>query len=644
MPDAPRIAKLVAMLRLVFWIAILSGCSLQTPDLGGLSCRQGNCIDGWECHPDKDICVQRIERACGGDGVCWSDVNAGGECEVDDAFLPCGDVDDCSAGCRTCRNGAWSACESESCDLGMPASCGACGDACSAWVANAIPACNTSGPANVCDYSGDCVAGTFDADGDRSNGCEYGCVRSNGGLEICDGLDNDCDGETDETGVASAVCGDGNLCSNAETCDDGFTDSCGTCNVDCSASGAGSTCGDGVVCDETEVCDDGYSDACGTCNEDCTGVGTDSTCGDKIVCPQTENCDDGFGTGCVTCYSGRKPIIIQSSQVVTNLIDFPVLISWATDAELAAQAQPAGLDIKFTADDGTTQLSHEIDFYDSSTGELAAWVKIPSLSTTVDTTLYMYYGDSGIADQQDVAGVWSNNFAGVWHMGEDPSITTDGDCGGGSVHLCDSGPNANHGMSAGSMTSTDVVAGNIGDAIHLDGSSGYFSIPSTPSLDITGAAITLSAWVYSTVNQNDDCGVIVKSAGNNYNYQLGIQGAEQANFRVNTSNGLTYLTGNTQIGQLQWYYIYGIYDGSTAKVYLDDQEDGTANNNGVIDSTTQPVLIGRRALGDNRFFEGYVDEVRIAPVARAVEWMQTEYNNQSSPGTFISVGVEETSW
>ena len=55
-------------------------------------------------------------------------------------------------------------------------------------------------------------------------------------------------------------------------------------------------------------------------------------------------------------------------------------------------------------------------------------------------------------------------------------------------------------------------------------------------------------------------------------------------------------------------------------------------------------MLGRRALGDNRFFNGRIDEARIASVARSTAWMQTEYNNQSNPNGFFDVGVEESAW
>src|SRR5204862_4069024 len=36
----------------------------------------------------------------------------------------------------------------------------------------------------------------------------------------------------------------------------------------------------------------------------------------------------------------------------------------------------------------------------------------------------------------------------------------------------------------------------------------------------------------------------------------------------------------------------------------------------------------------------YLDEVRLSSSTRSATWITTEYNNQSSPGTFITIGSE----
>ncbi len=78
------------------------------------------------------------------------------------------------------------------------------------------PSSEDAGPA------GECPAGFVDADGDLDNGCEYECAPTSPPLEVCDGLDNDCDPETadgaDDPGIGAACDG-----SDEDLCEEGST-------------------------------------------------------------------------------------------------------------------------------------------------------------------------------------------------------------------------------------------------------------------------------------------------------------------------------------------------------------------------------------------------------------------------------------
>ncbi|MHC4639880.1 MAG: hypothetical protein ACYTBV_20675, partial [Planctomycetota bacterium] len=65
----------------------------------------------------------------------------------------------------------------------------------------------------------------------------------------------------------------------------------------------------------------------------------------------------------------RKQITIDNTKVDSDQSDFPVLVSLASDADLAAKAQSDGNDILF-ADNADNKIPHEIELFNDSTGQL----------------------------------------------------------------------------------------------------------------------------------------------------------------------------------------------------------------------------------------------------------------------------------
>lgn len=117
-------------------------------------------------------------------------------------------------------------------------------------------------------------------------------------------------------------------------------------------------------------------------------------------------------------YSYRKKITIDKTKIPSSQTNFPVLVS-LIDNDLKNHARTDGADIVFTSSDGITKLSHEIENYNNSTGNLTAWVNAPSLSSLSNTELYMYYGGSVVIENP--SGVWGD-YEGVWHMNQNPNL------------------------------------------------------------------------------------------------------------------------------------------------------------------------------------------------------------------------------
>jgi len=157
------------------------------------TCTCGSCVPGWWDLDADGICEYSCVKQADDDTACnEKDDDCDGK--VDE------DVDLCSAdhcgGCGLACNAphASSSClkvGADPCDTGN-ASC-------------AVESCTCNGP-------GDCW---FDIDLQVSNGCEYKCDLAAGGVETCNGADDDCDGVVDDVvtseacqGGATGVCAD----------------------------------------------------------------------------------------------------------------------------------------------------------------------------------------------------------------------------------------------------------------------------------------------------------------------------------------------------------------------------------------------------------------------------------------------------
>ncbi|MBL7933878.1 MAG: DUF2341 domain-containing protein [Bacteroidia bacterium] len=133
---------------------------------------------------------------------------------------------------------------------------------------------------------------------------------------------------------------------------------------------------------------------------------------------------DCFSQSAICSYGYRKRITFDPTKVSgsSDLTDFPVLINITSDNDLRTTANSghvrssSGYDIVFTSDDGVTLLNHELTAYTATSGALQCWVKIPNLSTSINTHIYMYYGNSSATVNPSSSATWSNGYVGVWHL------------------------------------------------------------------------------------------------------------------------------------------------------------------------------------------------------------------------------------
>ncbi|MFX1420468.1 MAG: hypothetical protein ACFE9N_16305, partial [Promethearchaeota archaeon] len=169
-------------------------------------------------------------------------------------------------------------------------------------------------------------------------------------------------------------------------------------------------------------------------------------------------------------YFNYYKVITIDHTKVSGSVDhqnFPVLIS-IIDSDLKVKAQTSGDDIAFA--NNTNWLDYEIELYDplysGTEARLIAWVRLPLLSTSMDTNIFMFYGNSTIGSQENPIGVWDANYDGVWHLKEDPGF-------GGTAQ--DSTSNNNDGT-AFNMEAQDQIQGQIDGSFRFNGINEYVSV------------------------------------------------------------------------------------------------------------------------------------------------------------------------
>jgi hypothetical protein len=335
----------------------------------------------------------------------------------------------------------------------------------------------------------------------------------------------------------------------------------------------------------------------------------------------------------------RKAITIDRTKVGATLTNFPFLVS-RTDSDLAAHAQSGGNDILFTSSDGVTKLNHQIETYTSGTGTLVSWVKVPSLSTTADTVIYLYYGNASASDQQTASSVWDSGFSGVWHLSEGPTST--------APQFKDSTGNANHGTAQGSIPAGAQVAGKVDGSITLDGTANYVSTTNQATVPNT---VTVEAWFKTSTASgkkivgyaSDQTGIVEA----NYDRMLWVGTDGKLRFGV-YDGALRIAASSATVTDGVWHHAVGVHDNvaQTLTLYL----DGAANS-AVVTGTTPQSYTGWWRIGAGMmyagwtnsaagYFPGSVDEVRVSTSARSSGWISTEYNSQSSPSTFSATAAE----
>ena len=344
----------------------------------------------------------------------------------------------------------------------------------------------------------------------------------------------------------------------------------------------------------------------------------------------------------ICSYNFRKRITFNPAQVsgASDLVDFPVLINITADNDLRTTANSGdvqnanGFDIIFTAADGVTLLDFQRETYNATNGNLVVWVKIPSLSTTFSTSIYMYYGNSAIGTDQSVNTTWNTAYKGVWHLNNNS--------------FADGTSNGNNGTNGGS---TNMAAAQIAGGRTFPGTgNNYIQAPLSGASGGSGnGSVTLWGRVTSYITSTYFFGETTNQVGYTNRVQLYL-GDAAGNLYLGLGGNHTVQSNIATLALNTWYHIAltwattGVGVG-TYSIYVNGVLEGSGNYSAFTAIHTF-ADIGNDGNSSQRTEElpGNIDEVRITNNTLSADWILTEYNNQNSPSTFYTISAEPKVW
>ncbi len=317
----------------------------------------------------------------------------------------------------------------------------------------------------------------------------------------------------------------------------------------------------------------------------------------------------------------------SSGAVVTNRF-------LAASAAGGGVTSASGFDVIFASDSaGSTPLSYERVVWNATDGMIEAWVLIPSASHSVDTVIYILWGDSGVTtDQTAPATVWAA-YKNVLHFGDGTTLSVADSTGVNTP--------TNHSVTA-------TAAAVVGGAGAFNGSSQYVDVGNTNS-NFTGN-ITLESWINAASTATAE--IIGNTLGvNGYQLITGIFGPQAvfvpsiATFDATAVS--QYVPSNaTVMSTGVWCHVIATITAgggsscAACKVYMNGgptvpQSIG-ATGTGSIGASTTTLTLGQVL---TLFFNGSLDECRTGNFVTSADRAASSYNSQFGHATFYSLGV-----
>jgi len=342
----------------------------------------------------------------------------------------------------------------------------------------------------------------------------------------------------------------------------------------------------------------------------------------------------------LTGYTHYQIISVTGNKPAAPQAWFPMLVAFDADAGLTDHTQNAGLDIAFCVNGDDTELPYDRIFWVDFGATVTAlfWVRVPSIASVADTDLRMHIGKAAGTAYATPSDTWNengaNNFKAVWPLG-------DVGWAGGAPEALDRTIYGNDGTNTGTV----VALGSVGRG--RDFSLDFITIPFDASL-VTGPAWTVSGWVKpdTIVGVDRIFNRLLGPGDHEMTFELEDGDIQYA---VTQADGASYMvaSGGTALTAGVFEHVAGVFNDATPdiRVYKGGVPDGnSAVQVGVRNTNLSTSMIGRRNDAAANYFDGVIDELRVAATDRSAAWILFEYDNIADYAGTVTHGAWESAF
>jgi prepilin-type N-terminal cleavage/methylation domain-containing protein len=209
---------------------------------------------------------------------------------------------------------------------------------------------------------------------------------------------------------------------------------------------------------------------------------------------------------------------------------------------------------------------------------------------------------------------------GIWNLDENPASQ-------GTTIKDLSGWGNNGTLNTGETGVNKSVSGVVGNAISFDGVDDYMNCGNNTSLNITSAG-TWEVWLKIN-SKSSNAEIFDKFTGYYNGYRLFCRSSDGVWLQAGNGTG-TINSPNIPVSRLPdnvWHHIMITKDGSGFKIYHNGilYNSNSITNN--ITANTKSLVVGYNNYndGDGRFFDGFIDEIRIYNIALTTAQVQASY-------------------